>query len=86
MEKDRELRYQTAAELTSDLKRLQRELGSTHAAGIDWSRLPSHCAVECPGCPVAMGVTAIPLPAACRCVICGEASRKAPRRDDNQRA
>jgi serine/threonine protein kinase len=37
LEKDRDLRYQNAAELRADLKRLRRDLGSTHVSGVSES-------------------------------------------------
>jgi len=48
LEKDRELRCQSAAELRADLKRLERELDSGKSAAVG-TAVTSACAVEAPG-------------------------------------
>ena len=41
LEKDRDLRYQTAAELRGDLKRIKRDLETSRASGASTSGLPT---------------------------------------------
>ena len=49
LEKDRELRYQSAADLRSDLKRLKRELDSARSSGsVEIAREPAHSSGAAP--------------------------------------
>jgi len=65
LEKDRELRYQAAAELRADLKRLKRDTDSSRVAAASSSAWPAAAAASLPGTG-AQGVAATPATQATR--------------------
>lgn len=64
LEKDRELRFQTAAELRGDLKRLKRDLDSSRSAAVDPRSSPAWPSVPSGAAPRSGATPARPEPAA----------------------